>query len=197
MANTNEKAKRLKELHQQEETLYVERNSKYGDSFAKTFKEYGPLVSLVRLEDKLNRAKTLVREGLEGSDGESLVDTLKDLSNYANMTIMELQDGTPTEEEPKEPRKKRSRKTKKAKAEDQGSGENEAPEKGPLDDLTKKQLVQVIQELGGTVPKKANRTKLTAVINEFPKAKVAVAITSVKAESTEGGDDGDDDGQEE
>ena len=90
MANTNEKLKRLKEIHQQEEALYSERNEKYGDSFAKTFQEYGKAVALIRLEDKLNRAKTLVSMGLEGSDGESLIDTLKDLSNYANMTIIEL-----------------------------------------------------------------------------------------------------------
>lgn len=194
MANTNEKLKRLKEIHQQEEALYSERNEKYGDSFAKTFQEYGKAVALIRLEDKLNRAKTLVSMGLEGSDGESLIDTLKDLSNYANMTIIEL---TSSNEEANQDAasdtpKKRKR-NRKAKAEE----ETETPkEKGPLDDLTKKQLIEVISQLGGTVPKKANREKLTEVIAGFPKAKVAVAITSLKP-TTETAEEEDEDGEEE
>lgn len=193
MANTNEKLKRLKEIHQQEEALYAERNEKYGDSFAKTFQEYGEAVALIRLEDKLNRAKTLVSMGLKGSDGESLIDTLMDLSNYANMAIIELT-STPDGDEGQttEVPKKRKR-NRKAKAEE----ETETPkEKGPLDDLTKKQLIEVISQLGGTVPKKANREKLTAVIAGFPKAKVAVAITSLKP-TTETAEEEDGDGEEE
>lgn len=179
MANTNEKLKRLKEIHQQEEALYSERNEKYGDSFAKTFQEYGKAVALIRLEDKLNRAKTLVSMGLKGSDGESLIDTLMDLSNYANMTIIELtstqggDDGQTTEA----PKKKR----KKAKEETQAEKEEAPKEKGPLDDLTKNQLLEVVSQLGGVVPKKANREKLISTINGFPKAKVAVVITSLKS----------------
>lgn len=195
MANTNEKLKRLKEIHQQEEALYAERNEKYGDSFAKTFQEYGKAVALIRLEDKLNRAKTLVSMGLDGSDGESLIDTLKDLSNYANMTIIELTstqggDEGQTTEVPKKKRKK------KAKEETQTEKEEAPKEKGPLDDLTKKQLIEVISQLGGTVPKKANREKLTAVIAGFPKAKVAVAITSLKP-TTETAEEEDGDGEKE
>ena len=176
----NNKLNTLKEIHKQEETLYVERNEKYGDSFSKTFQEYGPTVALIRLEDKLNRAKSLISNGLGGSDGESIIDTLKDLSNYSNMTIIEL---TSSKEEtteataPKAPKKKRNKKAK----EETPTGETETPkEKGPLDDLTKKQLIEVISQLGGEIPKKANHKKLTEIISGFPKAKVAVAITSIK-----------------
>lgn len=180
MANTNEKLKRLKEIHQQEESLYAERNEKYGDSFAKTFQEYGEAVALIRLEDKLNRAKTLVSMGLKGSDGESLIDTLMDLSNYSNMAIIELTATTEKTTEataPKAPKKKRNKKA----VEETPTGEAETPkEKGPLDDLTKKQLIEVISQLGGEVPKKANHKKLAEIISGFPKAKVAVAITSIK-----------------
>lgn len=181
MASINEKLKKLKEIHQQEEALYSERNEKYGDSFAKTFKEYGKSVALIRLEDKLNRAKNLISQGLEGSDGESLIDTLKDMSNYANMTIIELtlnsevKDGTAKEA----PKNKKKKKTKDEAA--QTTKAETSEEKGPLDDLTKKQLMEVISQLGGTVPKKANREKLISMINGFPKAKVAVAITSLKS----------------
>lgn len=190
----NNKLNTLKEIHKQEEALYAERNEKYGDSFSKTFQEYGPTVALIRLEDKLNRAKSLISNGLDGSDGESIIDTLKDLSNYSNMTIIEL---TSSNEEANQDAasdtpKKRKR-NRKAKAEE----ETETPkEKGPLDDLTKKQLIEVISQLGGTVPKKANREKLTAVIAGFPKAKVAVAITSLKP-TTETAEEEDEDGEEE
>ena len=176
----NNKLNTLKEIHKQEETLYVERNEKYGDSFSKTFQEYGPTVALIRLEDKLNRAKSLISNGLDGSDGESIIDTLKDLSNYSNMAIIELTTTTEKTTEapaPKAPKKKRNKKA----GEETPTGEAETPkEKGPLDDLTKKQLIEVISQLGGEVPKKANHKKLTEIISGFPKAKVAVAITSIK-----------------
>ena len=195
MANTNEKLKRLKEIHQQAEALYSERNEKYGDSFAKTFQEYGKAVALIRLEDKLNRAKTLVSMGLKGSDGESLIDTLMDLSNYANMTIIELtstqggDDGQTTEA----PKKKR----KKAKEETQAEKEEAPKEKGPLDDLTKNQLLEVVSQLGGVVPKKANREKLISTINGCPKAKVAVVITSLKSTTINTTEEEDGNGEEE
>ena len=195
MAHTNEKLKRLKEIHQQEEVLYSERNEKYGDSFAKTFQEYGTTVALIRLEDKLNRAKTLVSMGLNGSDGESLIDTLEDLSNYANMTIIELSSPDEKGDTPTEASKKKRKKAKTETPTPEKSKE-EPKEKGPLDDLSKKQLINIISQLGGEVPKKANRDKLTTIINEFPKAKVAVAITSLKS-STDTPDEETEDGEEE
>lgn len=191
MANTNEKLKRLKEIHQQEEALYSERNEKYGDSFAKTFKEYGKKVALIRMEDKLNRAKTLVSKELEGSDGESLIDTLKDLSNYANMAIMELmEEQTPkTTEKPK----------KKAKKDKPAPKAKEAPtptKKGPLDELSKKQLIEVVSQLGGVVPKKANREKLMETISQFPTAQVAVVLTSLKSTPTDSVEEDSNEGEE-
>lgn len=182
MANTKEKLQTLKTLHSQQQALYAEKNEKYNDAFAKTYAEYGPTVAIIRLEDKLNRVKALVAAGLDDSNGESLVDTLTDMANYANMFLIELGAKAPTGEE--KPKKKRNRKNKE---------EAETAEKGPLDDLTKKQLVELISQLGGTASKKDNRKKLMGIIEGFPKAKVAVAITSLKAqsESVEDEDDGD------
>ena len=182
MANTKEKLQTLKTLHSQQQALYAEKNEKYDDAFAKTYAEYGPTVAIIRLEDKLNRVKALVAAGLDDANGESLVDTLTDLANYANMFLIELGAKAPTVEE--KPKKKRNRKNKE---------EPETAEKGPLDDLTKKQLVELISQLGGTASKKDNRKKLMGIIEGFPKAKVAVAITSLKAqsESVEDEDDGD------
>ena len=184
MANTKEKLQTLKTLHSQQQALYAEKNEKYDDAFAKTYVEYGPTVAIIRLEDKLNRVKALVAAGLDDSNGESLVDTLTDMANYANMFLIELGAKASTVEE--KPKKKRNRKNKE---------EPETAEKGPLDDLTKKQLVELISQLGGTASKKDNRKKLMGIIESFPKAKVAVAITSLKAQSEPVEDE--DDGEEE
>lgn len=191
MANTKEKLQTLKTLHSQQQALYVEKNEKYDDAFAKTYAEYGPTVAIIRLEDKLNRVKALVAAGLDGSNGESLVDTLTDMANYANMFLIEL-GATPAEAPVDKPKRKKKKNRKKEE-----EAPKETPEKGPLDDLTKKQLMGVIGQLGGTVPKKANREKLTEIINGFPKAKVAVAITSLKAESAEPESQEEEDGGEE
>ena len=185
MANTKEKLQTLKTLHSQQQAIYAEKNEKYQDAFGKTYAEYGPTVAIIRLEDKLNRVKALVAAGLNDSNGESLVDTLIDMANYANMFLIELgAESTPVEEKPK---KKRNRKNKE---------EDESTDKGPLDDLTKKQLGELISQLGGTSSKKDNRKKLMGIIDGFPKAKVAVAITSLKAQS-EPVEDEDDEEEEE
>lgn len=187
MANTKEKLQTLKTLHSQQQVLYVEKNEKYDDAFAKTYAEYGPTVAIIRLEDKLNRVKALVAAGLDDSNGESLVDTLIDMANYANMFLIELGAKAPTVE--KKPKKKRNQKNKE-------EAETGAADKGPLDDLTKKQLVELISQLGGTSSRKDNREKLMGIIEEFPKAQVAVAITSLKAQS-EPVEDEDDEEEEE
>lgn len=69
--------------------LYSRKNQDYGNSFHKTFEEYGVTMAAIRLEDKLNRFKRLIKNEAAVED-ESIVDTLKDLANYAIMTLMEL-----------------------------------------------------------------------------------------------------------
>lgn len=71
--------------------LYQIKNHDYGDSFGKSYKEYGMIVSCIRLEDKLNRLKSLTKRDAEIKvTDESLRDTLEDIANYAIMTIIEL-----------------------------------------------------------------------------------------------------------
>ena len=177
MADTKSKVALLKELHKQQEALYEEKNTRYGDSFAQTYAEFGPTVALIRLEDKLNRAKSLVRVGLYGSNGESLVDTITDLSVYANMFLIEL---AGLQEAPKTEKKNR----KKSKPEVKENSEPEG-DPSPLDELTKPELIKVMGELGVTPPKKCNRKKLYTLINKFPLADIAMAITALR-----GRDDG-------
>lgn len=73
--------------------LYECKNADYGDSFHKSFKEYGLTMVCIRLEDKLNRLKQLSKKSDQKVLDESIDDTLMDLANYAIMTIMELRDG--------------------------------------------------------------------------------------------------------
>lgn len=73
------------ELH----TLYENKNSDYGDSFAKLRSEY-PESICIRLQDKMNRLKTLIVDKKEQKvDDESIEDTLKDIANYALLELVE------------------------------------------------------------------------------------------------------------
>lgn len=69
--------------------LYVAKNSDYGNSVHDTYTKYGLTSFLVRLEDKLNRARALSqKKGLVGD--EKMEDTLLDLANYAILAVIEL-----------------------------------------------------------------------------------------------------------
>ena len=69
--------------------LYKDKNHDYGDSVHDTFEKYGLTSFLVRMEDKLNRARTLDR--IEGKvKDEKIEDTLLDLANYAILAVIEL-----------------------------------------------------------------------------------------------------------
>ena len=84
-----EHEKLCKELN----AIYIAKNHDYGDSFGKSYKEYGTIMAAIRLEDKLNRFKTLIKNDAKVND-ESLIDTLKDLANYSLMTIIEMESET-------------------------------------------------------------------------------------------------------
>ena len=73
--------------------LYKAKNEDYGDSFGKSYREYGLTMSCIRLEDKLNRLKSLNKNGNAQVKDESIQDTLMDLANYAIMTLIELEKG--------------------------------------------------------------------------------------------------------
>lgn len=185
MADKKQKLQMMKDLHRKQEELYAEKNERYDDAYGKTYAEFGPSVALIRLEDKLNRAKALVKAGLDDSNGESLVDTLMDMSNYANMFLIELAGpGDFQEDSDKPKRKKRNRKKAKTEeTEESDEGDNTPEEESPLSQLTKSELVRVVQELGVTPPKKCNRSKLYAFIDKFSMTDIAMAITAVKSEA--------------
>lgn len=87
------KFQKHKELIDDLHELYVTKNSDYGDSVHDTYKKYGLTSFLVRLEDKLNRARTLSRKGTWDRKvlDEKIEDTLLDMANYAILAVIELQ----------------------------------------------------------------------------------------------------------
>lgn len=85
-----DKAQKHMEICKELNNLYKIKNHDYGDSFGKGFKEYGIIMPIIRLEDKLSRLKTLIKA--ESKVDESIEDTLMDLANYAIMTLIELKD---------------------------------------------------------------------------------------------------------
>ena len=84
-----DKIKYHKELCYGLHELYERKNADYGDSFGKSYEEFGPVMSAIRLSDKLNRFKALIK-GRQRVNDESVRDTLIDLANYAIMTIVEM-----------------------------------------------------------------------------------------------------------
>lgn len=69
--------------------VYERKNADYGDSFSKTFDEFGLTSSAVRMNDKMERFKKLIKQDAQVQD-ESIKDTLLDLANYAVLTLMEM-----------------------------------------------------------------------------------------------------------
>lgn len=72
--------------------IYISKNSDYGDSFGETYKNLGIISAVTRITDKVNRLQSLCVQEQKVSD-ESMMDTLRDLANYAIMTIIELEGG--------------------------------------------------------------------------------------------------------
>lgn len=71
---------------------YAAKNHDYGNAFGKSYDEFGIISAVVRMNDKMERIKSITKmphEQMQVKD-ESLQDTLLDLANYAVMTLVEL-----------------------------------------------------------------------------------------------------------
>lgn len=68
---------------------YKRKNHDYGDAFHDSIVEFGLVAAVVRMNDKMQRIKTLVKKEAEVKD-ESIRDTLLDLANYCVMTVAEM-----------------------------------------------------------------------------------------------------------
>ena len=65
---------------------HEKKNHDYGNSFAKSMDEFGMPAAAIRLSDKLNRFKSLIKSEAQIKD-ESIEDTLLDMAAYAIMTV--------------------------------------------------------------------------------------------------------------
>lgn len=70
--------------------IYKSKNHDYGDSFHKTYEEFGPVALAIRLQDKVSRLSALTTSKERMVKDESICDTLMDIANYAILGIMEM-----------------------------------------------------------------------------------------------------------
>jgi hypothetical protein len=68
--------------------VFIRKNKDYGDAFA----TYGIIGVLMRIEDKLQRSRSITKNGINLVKDEGLKDTLLDLHNYAAMGLMLLEE---------------------------------------------------------------------------------------------------------
>lgn len=87
------KIEKFKKITDQMNDLYSKKNKDYGNSFGDSFNEFGIISAVVRITDKTNRIKTLVKNNNTNIKDESIKDTLLDLANYCVMTLVELNNG--------------------------------------------------------------------------------------------------------
>lgn len=78
--------KRVKSITTDVAQTVIMKNHDYGDSYAKSIEKYGQNVFLIRIDDKLNRYQSLLKNEAEVND-ESIIDTLKDIAGYATLEI--------------------------------------------------------------------------------------------------------------
>lgn len=83
-------AQKMHDAHKELQEIFVKKNTDYGNSFEESLEKHGLIAAIVRMEDKMSRLNTLSKQEALVSD-ESLVDTLKDLSNYALMSAVWLE----------------------------------------------------------------------------------------------------------
>ena len=84
------KVSRFKQITNEMVNLYERKNSDYGNSIHDTYMKYGAVAYLVRMEDKINRVRSLTQGNNQKVD-EKIKDTLVDLANYSILMLLELE----------------------------------------------------------------------------------------------------------
>ena len=80
----------FRKIAEEQIEMYAKKNKAYGNSFGETYDKLGIISAVTRISDKYNRLVNLATNENIDNLGESIEDTLRDLSNYCIMTIMEL-----------------------------------------------------------------------------------------------------------
>ena len=81
---------RFKEITDKMFETFKAKNHDYGSSFSNLFKECGMTYAYGHMAEKLERVKSLMKDEAK-VNGEGMKDSLLDLSNYAILTIMEIE----------------------------------------------------------------------------------------------------------
>jgi hypothetical protein len=66
----------------------LKKDADYGSSFSDQYKEFGMLSGVIRLNDKMNRIKNLIK-GSQSQVDENIEDTFLDLCGYSVLNIVE------------------------------------------------------------------------------------------------------------
>lgn len=69
--------------------IYEMKNHDYGNSFGETIQEFGYVVAIARINDKIKRLKKMVKGDVMFVN-ERMRDNLLDIANYCVLTIFEL-----------------------------------------------------------------------------------------------------------
>ena len=83
-------ARSFKKITDEMYDTFKAKNHDYGSSFSNLFKECGMTYAYGHMAEKLERVKSLMKDEAKVK-GEGMKDSLKDLANYAILTIMELE----------------------------------------------------------------------------------------------------------
>jgi len=81
-----ERVEQMKQIQTESLELFTKKNIDYGDAFAR----FGVIGVLMRIEDKIQRALSITKNGVNLVNDESIRDTLLDLHNYSAMALMLL-----------------------------------------------------------------------------------------------------------
>ncbi len=86
MENTQQlsRVNQMEEIQRKCLEVFKKKNHDYGDAFAR----FGVIGVLMRIEDKLQRLRSIDKKGVQLVDDESMKDTLLDLHNYAAMALI-------------------------------------------------------------------------------------------------------------
>ena len=78
------RVEQMRKIQSEALELFTKKNADYGDAFAK----YGVIGVLMRMENKLQRAMSITKNGVNLITDEGIRDTLIDLHNYSAMALM-------------------------------------------------------------------------------------------------------------
>lgn len=90
LTKENDKFELFKSICEDMLETYKAKNADYGDSFKKLFEKYGMTYPIIHMQEKIARIEALQKKNNDVK-GETYLDSLKDLANYAILTLIEIE----------------------------------------------------------------------------------------------------------